>query len=97
MRQTKRVMTQYCFYDRTGIQRMLEKQAWKGWMLESIGQFAWKYRRMETKEIHFSVTYYPKASMFDPYPSAEEEMYQDFAAHSGWKRKQNTFWYTAHG
>lgn len=85
MRQTKHVVTQYCFYDRTGIQKMLEKQAAKGWMLESIGQFFWKYRRMEPKTVHFAVTYYPKASMFDPYPTVGEELYQEFVAHSGWR------------
>ena len=85
MRQTKHVVTQYCFYDRTGIQKMLEKQAARGWMLESIGQFSWKYRRMEPKSVRFAVTYYPKASMFDPYPTVGEELYQEFVAHSGWR------------
>lgn len=85
MRQTKRVITQFCFYDRTGIQKMLEKQAEKGWMLESIGQLGWKYRRTEPKKIRFAVTYYPKASMFDPYPTVGEELYQEFVAHSGWR------------
>ena len=85
MRSTKQVVTQFCFYDRTGIQKMLEKQAAKGWMLESIGQFTWKYRRTEPKKLHFAVTYYPKASMFDPYPTVGEELYQEFVAHSGWQ------------
>lgn len=85
MRQTKRVVTQFCFYDRTGIQKMLEKQAAKGWMLESIGQLGWKYRRTEPKKIRFAVTYYPKASMFDPYPTVGEELYQEFVEHSGWQ------------
>ena len=85
MRQIKRVITQFCFYDRTGIQKMLERQAAKGWMLESIGQLGWKYRRIEPKNVRFAVTYYPKASMFDPYPTVGEELYQEFAAHSGWQ------------
>lgn len=85
MRQTKRVMTQFCFYDRTGIEKMLEKQAAKGWMLESIGQLSWNYRRTEPKQVHFAVTYYPNASMFDPYPTVGEELYQEFVSHSGWR------------
>ena len=84
MRQTKYVVTQFTFYDRTGIQRMLEKQARKGWLLESIHPFAWKYRRIEPKKLHFAVTYFPKASAFDPYPSRQEEFYREFCAHSGW-------------
>ena len=85
MRQTKRVMTQFCFYDRTGIEKMLEKQAAKGWMLESIGQLSWNYRRTEPKQVHFAVTYFPNASMFDPYPTVGEELYQEFVSHSGWR------------
>ena len=85
MKQTKRVMTQFCFYDRTGIEKMLEKQAAKGWMLESIGQLSWNYRRTEPKQVHFAVTYYPNASMFDPYPTVGEELYQEFVSHSGWR------------
>lgn len=85
MRTTKRVLTQFCFYDRTGIQKMLEKQAAKGWMLESIGQLGWKYRRIEPKNVRFAVTYYANASMFDPYPTAGEKLYQDFVEHSGWQ------------
>lgn len=85
MRQTKHVVTQFCFYDRTGIQKMLEKQAAKGWMLESIGQFSWKYRRAEPRKLHFAVTYYAEASLFDPYPTAGEEMYREFVVHSGWQ------------
>lgn len=85
MRQTKRVMTQFCFYDRTGIEKMLEKQAAKGWMLESIGQLGWNYRRTEPRQVHFAVTYYPNASMFDPRPSVGEELYQEFVEHSGWQ------------
>ena len=58
MRQTKYVVTQFTFYDRTGIQRMLEKQARKGWLLESIHPFAWKYRRIEPKKLHFAVIHH---------------------------------------
>ncbi len=85
MRKSKYVATQFCFYDRSGIQKMLEKQAQKGWMLAEIHNFTWEYHRIEPQELHFAVTYYPKASAFDPYPSAEEEMYREFASHSGWK------------
>ena len=85
MRSTKHVVTQICFYDRTGIQKMMEKQAAKGWMLEEIHNFTLQYRRVEPKKLHFAVTYYPKASMFDPQPSGGEELYREYAAHSGWQ------------
>lgn len=85
MRETKRIMPIFSFYDRTGIQTYLEKQANNGWMLEKMGGFTWKFRRIEPKKIHFAVVYFPKASGFDPGPSEEQQTFQEFCAHSGWK------------
>ena len=42
-------------------------------------------RRIEPKNIHFAVSYYPKASEFDPEPSEEQKMFHDFCAHTGWQ------------
>ena len=59
MRKTKRVIAQFTFYDRTGIQKFLERQAEKGWMLEKISSYGWKFRRMKPEKIHYAVTYFP--------------------------------------
>ena len=77
-------MAQFTFYDRTGIQKMLEKKAQQGWMLEKIGSYAWKFRRIEPAKIHFAVTYFPNASQFDPHPSEEQQRLWDFCEHTGW-------------
>ncbi len=50
-----------------------------------ITNYGWRYRRIEPKEVHFTVSYYTKASEFDPEPSESQKMFQDFCAHSGWK------------
>lgn len=84
MRETKRRMETFSFYDRTGTERHLEKMAEKGWLLEKIGQFFWTYRRIEPKKLAFSVCYFPKASQFDPEPSEEQQTFYDFCQHSGW-------------
>lgn len=63
MRNTKREwLPLYSFYDRPGVARHLEEMASKGWMLESLGTYGWRYRRMEPKQLKFSVTYFPTAS-----------------------------------
>lgn len=85
MRKTKYCIAQFTFYDRTGIQEFLEKQARKGWVLEKLGNFTWKFRRSEPKELHYAVTYFPKASIFDPGPSASQERLREFCAHAGWE------------
>ena len=84
MKSVKYTVPIFSFYDRTGIQLYLEKKAEEGWMLEKMGGFFWKFRHCEPKKVHFALTYFPKASMFDPTPSERQLMFQEFCAHSGW-------------
>ncbi len=83
MRRTKRRMNLYSFYDRSGIERHLEAMAAKGWMLDKIGNL-WHYRRCEPGRVRFAVTYYPRASAFDPEPDEEQRAFWDFCEHEGW-------------
>ncbi|MBE6030957.1 MAG: DUF2812 domain-containing protein [Clostridiales bacterium] len=85
MTNVKYSMKSYAFYDRSGIQNNLEKQAEKGWLLENIGPVFWKYRRIEPQKLNYSVAYFPKASAFDPEPQEEQKIFIDFCEHTGWK------------
>ncbi|MBE5893710.1 MAG: DUF2812 domain-containing protein [Lachnospiraceae bacterium] len=85
MREKKRCIAQFTFYDRTGIQAYLEKMAAKGWMLEKVNNFYWQFRRIEPKEMHFAVTYFPKASEFDPEPGEDQKYFYAFCEQAGWK------------
>jgi len=85
MKNIKYIFPAFSFYDRTGIQSFLEQKAAEGWMLEKLGGFLWKFRRMEPKKVHFTVTFFPKASMFEAGASDQQIMYQEFCAYSGWK------------
>lgn len=84
MRQHKYMLSQFTFYDRTGIQKILEDQAQKGWLLDKVTNLGWRFRRIEPKKIHFAVTYFPKASAYDPGPSEQQQDLFAFCAHSGW-------------
>lgn len=84
MKETKRRLETFSFYDRTGLEEHLARMAEEGWLLDKIGQFLWHYRRIEPKKLTFSVTYFPKASAFDPEPSEEQETFYDFCRHTGW-------------
>lgn len=84
MRNTKRRIEPLSLYDHTGIERHLEKMALKGWMIERITNYGWIYRRIEPKKLHFCVSYYPKASAFDPEPTEGQQTFFDFCAHTGW-------------
>lgn len=85
MKQRKReYLILYSYYDRTGITEHLKDMAAKGWMLEKIGSGGWQYRWMEPKQLRFSIVYFPKASQFDPGPSAHLETFRDLCAEAGW-------------
>lgn len=84
MGDTKHVFPQYAFYDRTGIQAFLEKQAEKGWLLEEAGNWSWKFRRDYPRKLHYTVVYFPKADIYDPEPGEEEQTFREFCAHGGW-------------
>ena len=78
-------MEVFSFYDHAGISRHLEKMAAKGWMIERMSNFGWVYHRIDPKPVKFAVSYYPKASEFDPEPTDEQKTFHEFCAHTGWK------------
>ncbi|MDD3346635.1 DUF2812 domain-containing protein [Oscillibacter sp.] len=85
MRNTKREWIAFSFYDFAGIAAHLETMAARGWMLERIGALGWQYRRTEPAAVRFSVTYFAQASEFDPAPSENETVLQDYCAEAGWE------------
>lgn len=84
MKNRKVRMEAVSFYDHTNIAAHLEKMAAKGWMIDRIANYGWIYRKIEPAKLHFAVSYYPKASEFDPHPSEAQQTFLDFCAHSGW-------------
>lgn len=85
MKHTKKRIEVFSFFDHDGISSHLEKMAAKGWMIEQLTNFSWIYHRIEPKKVKFAVSYYPKASEFDPEPSDEQKTFHEFCAHTGWK------------
>ena len=85
MKTKKRRVEYISFYNHTGLEDHFTKMAKKGWLIESISNFYWTYRKIEPKNLHFCVTYYPRASDFDPEPSEEQQTFHDFCAHTGWQ------------
>lgn len=85
MKDKKRVLSKYSFYDRTHIQQYLEDMASKGWMLEKITSFYWQFKAIEPQTLHFSINYFPPASEFDAEPSEQLLTIRDYCAHAGWE------------
>ena len=85
MKTKKRRPELFSFYNHSEMEAHFARMAKKGWMIESISNLYWTYRKIEPKDIHFSVSYYPRASDFDPEPSEEQQTFHDFCAHTGWQ------------
>ena len=84
MKDTRKFFPLFTFYDRTGIEKYLEDKASGGWLLEKITGFGWKFRRIEPKKLHYMVTYFPKASAFDPSPTSQQQEFTEFCEYHGW-------------
>jgi hypothetical protein len=85
VKDTKRRIELFSFFDYTAIVAHLEKMAHKGWRLERITNSIWVYRCAEPKDVHYAVSYYPKASEFDAEPSEEQKSFNEFCRHTGWE------------
>lgn len=84
MKETKKILCHFSFYDQVRIQEKLEEMAEQGWMVDKPGNFTWTFKRMEPKKLRFSVTYFPSASEFDPGPTDGELTKLDFCEQDGW-------------
>ena len=85
MRSKKRRVESFLFYQYTDIERHLTRMAERGWQLEAITSFGWRYRRAEPKRLTYSVTYFADASEFDPEPTEDQQVYLDYCAQAGWR------------
>ena len=90
MKDIKKKIEFFTFYDKTGIEKHLEEMASEGWLLEKMSAFRWTYRRIEPKKIHFSVSYYATITDFEPEPTEEQQAFNEFCDHSGWKLATQT-------
>jgi len=71
--------------DYIGVQEHLQKRAAEGWILESVKQNIWKYRKDEPQKLTYSVTYVPDISAFDPFPTEKQQAMMDICGEAGWQ------------
>ena len=85
MKEKKYKIELLSFYDHTGIENHLGEMAQKGWMIERISNYFWTYRKIRPQNLHFTVSYFSKASDFAPVPSEAQQTFFDFCSETGWK------------
>ena len=84
MRDKKRQFLPYSLYDYDAYARHFAKMARRGWMVEGTAPFTWVYRRCEPRELTFAVSYFARASAFDPEPGEEQSEFIAFCERTGW-------------
>ena len=86
MKNTKREwMPLYGFLDRKRVTDHLADMAAKGWMLDRLSSWSWRYRRTEPKQLRFAITFFAGAGRFSPAPAEGLDTFQDYCAQAGWQ------------
>lgn len=86
MKNVKYEIGDVSLYDYQYIEQHLAEMSAKGWHLEQMTNFYWKYRRDEGKEVRYAATYAPKASIYNSRPTESEEDLAQLCADAGWVR-----------
>lgn len=80
MRNTKRELNPYSFYDTEGLARHFERMAAEGWAPDRVGLFI-RYRRIKPQKLRFAITYYP-----DDGDADGEDVFLEYCAQAGWQQ-----------
>ncbi|MFT5873786.1 MAG: hypothetical protein ACI8WT_002737 [Clostridium sp.] len=81
---TKRTYFKYLSYECSALEEYLEKMAEKGWLLKSTKRGFFKFRKIETRKIKYSVDILNKVSFFDHKDSDVSLEYRQYCEASGW-------------
>ena len=99
MSRTKRLFVPLSPYDQQAMETLLERQATQGWLLTQMGNWVWTFAEIQPRPLQFAVTYFSKATEYDPLPTDEQRDKEDLCAGSGWhlaaRRHDIQVFYTA--
>ncbi|WP_353096449.1 DUF2812 domain-containing protein [Tissierella praeacuta] len=81
---TKRELFIFSASDINAMEEHFEQMARKGWMLDKVGEYLVRYKRIEPRELKFCIDLFPKLSVFD-YPNNSDVLkYRNPYIDSGW-------------
>ncbi len=84
MRNYKSCFRYFALYDKTGICKFLEKQAEKGWLLDTVTFNVWKFKRIEPQKLKFNTVCFLESSSYAAGPSDSLLRFKEYCEHSGW-------------
>lgn len=99
MSRTKRLFVPLSPYEQQAMESLLEKQAAQGWLLTKMGSWFWTFEKTDPRPLQFAVTYFSKATDYDPLPTDGQRDKEALCAQSGWylaaRRHDLQVFYTA--
>ncbi len=84
MNKTKRVLWVFSSLDYKAIEKYLEEMARKGWMLEKVGRFTAKFKRIDPTDIKFDVDIFKFEGAFSPENNEKALEYRRLCKEAGW-------------
>lgn len=79
-------MESYQLFEYQALEEHLERMARRGWQLEQVGNFFWKYRREDPRTTSYAVTYLPELSAFDPEVTPASRTLDEYCEEAGWEK-----------
>lgn len=84
MTSTKRELFIFSESDINTMEEHFEQMARKGWMLDKVGEYLVRYKRIEPRELKFCIDLFPQLSVFD-YPNNKDVLkYRNSYIDLGW-------------
>lgn len=84
-RETKWELSLFQANDMDAIAGHFEKMEAKGWRLEDIDNWGYRYRRVEPGKVRYAAACFPDASVYDPAPTEGQETYIEYCRAAGWE------------
>ncbi len=83
---TKYRFSPFSIYDYRFVEEYFAAMAAKGWMIESIGGFLWRFKKTEPSEKTFAAFFPANASDYKPIPVESDTLLKELCVKGGWER-----------
>lgn len=77
----------FSMFDYKSIEDYLTSMAAKGWRIERIGAFLWKFKREKPSNKKFSVVFSNSISEFEPITSENQKLLEELCIKKGWEKE----------
>lgn len=84
---TRYQLSSFSMFDYKSIEDNLTVMAQKGWRIERIGAFLWKFKRAEPSKKKFAVVFPRASSEFESMPAESQTLLDELCMEGGWEKE----------